>query len=406
MNIKSLILFGPLNKKLLIPFLLALNQILYNIFELYYPGKTNQIFESYSTSIGHMLILIIPHIKFFSTKEKEYTSKIGLMNQNYCSKNFCHYLILIVLYNIETILLFINSLIDKNNENVKLPHEHGPFTKESFTIILIAIASYFFFKSKNYSHNIVSIGFFIIMALLMDFIFNNFENEYSGSDFKNFIINFAIILFEVINFCYQKYMIDNLYHYYYNVVFALGLDLFICNTISLPAFLLNEKLKKRFLESFDDLQFLIPRFFIVMIFQFIYFLLRILTLVYYTPTHLLICLSLSKFIVSLIDKGSNLKYISIIPFLFQFFSLMVYLEIIELNFCGLNKNTKRNIALREEQDMLLGINNRNTIDEDIETSPGYYINAPPARDTKNRNTAQNDVMNIEMKSAQDKFDWD
>ena len=33
-------------------------------------------------------------------------------------------------------------------------------------------------------------------------------------------------------------------------------------------------------------------------------------------------------------------------------ALLIYLEIFELNFCGLNKNTKRNIDLRAKEDLL------------------------------------------------------
>ena len=114
-------------------------------------------------------------------------------------------------------------------------------------------------------------------------------------------------------------MIDNLYHFFYNVVFALGLDLFICNTLTLIFYLFQEEYRKLLSKSFEDSGLLISRFFITMIFQFIYFLLRILTLVYFTPTHLLICLSLSKFIVLLINKDSSLKYLSIIQIYFSIF---------------------------------------------------------------------------------------
>ena len=406
---KYFLTFGSVNKKTLIPFLLALWKLLYNIFELFYPGNKNQIIESYSTSIGHMLILIIPKIMLFSANEKQFTSKIGLMNKTCSKKNFCHYFGLIILYNMETISLFISIMLDKKNSHLKLPHEHGPFTRESFTIIFIVFISFFFLKYKYYSHNIISLIIFIIMSILMDLILDNFAEEYANRDYNIVIIFFIVIIFEVINFCYQKYMIDKLYHFYYNVVFALGLDLFICNSIALGYVLTNEEYKKSLIDNFDNLGLLIPRFFIIMIFQFVYFLLRILTLVYFTPTHLLICLSLSKFLVSLIDKESSLKYLSIIPFIFQFFSLMIFLEIIELNFGGLNKNTKRNIAIREEQDRLLGEDSRNSImsltDSEVEYTPGYYCYTPSA-DYKNdiKESIEKESPIIEMKAQSDNVD--
>ena len=47
-----------------------------------------------------------------------------------------------------------------------------------------------------------------------------------------------------------------------------------------------------------------------------------------------------------------IKYLFIL-LLLQFFCLLVYLEIIELNFCGLNENIKRNIQIRAANEMAL-----------------------------------------------------
>ena len=406
MKTKSILTFGPLNKKLLIPFLLALNQILYNIFISYYPGKTNQILESYSTSIGHMLILIIPRIKFFA--KSELTTKKIFDEQKTCSKkSFCHYFILIFLYNIETLLLFGASILERNSpkqsDYVKLPHATGPFTKESFVVVFIAIVAYFLLKYKYYIHNIISLIAFIIMGIFIDIILEKFQEEFSGRSSTIIAIYFFELIVEVLNFCYQKYMIDILFHYFYNVVFALGLDLFICNTIGILFYFSSEELKASLLDSFDDWGLLIPRFIINMIFQFSYFLLRILTLVYFTPTHLLICLSLSKFIAVLINHDNSIKYLSIIPFLFQFFSLMIYLEIIELNFCGLNKNTKRNIQKRVQEEML-NQERPSNLDDEVEFSEGYYLNNRLTRmetsNTRDSSRKTRDTM-IELRASPD-----
>ena len=407
MNTKSILTFGPLNKKLLIPFLLALNQILYNIFISYYPGKTNQILESYSTSIGHMLILIIPRIKFFA--KSELTTKKIFDDQKTCSKkSFCHYFILIFLYNIETLLLFGASILERNSpkqsDYVKLPHATGPFTKESFVVVFIAIVAYFLLKYKYYIHNIISLIAFIIMGIFIDIILEKFQEEFSGRSSTIIAIYFFELIVEVLNFCYQKYMIDILFHYFYNVVFALGLDLFVCNTIGILFYFSSEELRASLLDSFDDWGLLIPRFIINMIFQFSYFLLRILTLVYFTPTHLLICLSLSKFIAVLINHDDSIKYLSIIPFLFQFFSLMIYLEIIELNFCGLNKNTKRNIQKRVQEEMLNQERPSNLDDDKVEFSEGYYLNNRLTRmetfNTRDTSRKTGDTM-IELRASPD-----
>ena len=54
---------------------------------------------------------------------------------------------------------------------------------------------------------------------------------------------------------------------------------------------------------------------------------------------------------------------------------LIFNEIIELNFCGLSYNTKRNIMLRAERDKEenYDLNRNDTNDSTIETSHGYII---------------------------------
>lgn len=47
---------------------------------------------------------------------------------------------------------------------------------------------------------------------------------------------------------------------------------------------------------------------------------------------------------------------------FQILSLLFYLEILEYNFCNLNKDTKRNIELRENDDMKKKLTNESFIE--------------------------------------------
>ena len=74
--------------------------------------------------------------------------------------------------------------------------------------------------------------------------------------------------------------------------------------------------------------------------------LYILNIYYFNPNYVLISFQFSKIADVLINENGNNKYYCIIFFVIQLFFLMVYLEIIELNFCDLNKNTKKNIEFR------------------------------------------------------------
>ena len=84
-------------------------------------------------------------------------------------------------------------------------------------------------------------------------------------------------------------------------------------------------------------------------------------------------------------KKTNYKYFSIILFIPQFLGLLIFLEIIELNFCKLNKNTKINIEKRELKEDLNDDDDQNDEDIDpeerkskqsiVEISPGYLVDS-------------------------------
>ena len=54
------------------------------------------------------------------------------------------------------------------------------------------------------------------------------------------------------------------------------------------------------------------------------------------------------FIECIAYKDKKNKYYTFIPFFVQIFVLLIYFEIIELNFFKLNENTTKNILKREE----------------------------------------------------------
>lgn len=59
-------------------------------------------------------------------------------------------------------------------------------------------------------------------------------------------------------------------------------------------------------------------------------------------------------------------------FILQIIFLLIFLEIIELNFCGLSDNIKKNIAKRADEDMNL-LKDNSIRDSIEEIAPGYII---------------------------------
>ena len=186
---------------LLIPFCFALNQIIYNIFNLFYPGIPNQILETYSSSIGHMLNLIIPRIKFLSTETNKLKAKQADGENKPPSKKWIlHYLILIFINSLEIILLLLPGFLQQDSSDTesslasKLPFMAGAFTIESIIIIFITIISFFLLKYRYYIHNNMSLVFFIGMDIIIDITLGNLRKEFLGKAPLIIFINFAEII--------------------------------------------------------------------------------------------------------------------------------------------------------------------------------------------------------------------
>ena len=119
---------------------------------------------------------------------------------------------------------------------------------------------------------------------------------------------------------------------------------------------------------------IIFKFLITYVLYFFFNLCFILSLFYYSPNHLFISTFVSKITAILLNPIYNNKLIVFILFILSFFCLLIYLEIIELNFYGLNKNVKRNIGKRANDEVILSKSlETEMIDISMdEYEPGYY----------------------------------
>ena len=188
------------------------------------------------------------------------------------------------------------------------------------------------------------------------------------------------IVLEIINFCYEAYMLNSLYYHFWTLNFSLGLFLFSLNSMTLIVILIigDPNGEKNFINNFFhyfeiEVGYIILRFFIEFILYGIFSqILRLLVLENLTPNHMLISYEISKLSNVLIKSTSLNKWFSIIPFILQFMSLMFFLEIFEYNFCNLNKNTKKNIDLREGSAMLMR-ESVGSVSSGIEFNEGYII---------------------------------
>ena len=151
-------------------------------------------------------------------------------------------------------------------------------------------------------------------------------------------------------------MMETLYYSYWNVSFIPGVASLLFYIIFSIAILSDPNKEQssmditvQFYSYFngENIGLRIGKIIIIFIFYIIMEPLIILILLYFRPDFILIVLQFSYITQNLIETTAD-KLFCIIFFIIQFIALMLHLEIFELNFCGLNKNTRRNINLRSK----------------------------------------------------------
>ena len=139
--------------------------------------------------------------------------------------------------------------------------------------------------------------------------------------------------------CYQKYMMEKLYYPYWNIAFIPGLIFF---PIALFLFLFQLDTQYYYIDSIEcnfsyyiSLKIVLP-----IIYNFIMCPLTIMIVYYFSPDYSLIITLLSCIceFLNFFIRRYRWEFIPIISFIFlciiQIFFIMIYLEILEINFCG------------------------------------------------------------------------
>ena len=150
----------------------------------------------------------------------------------------------------------------------------------------------------------------------------------------------------------NKYIMEKKFCSPYELCFYQGFIGLLLTTIYLFIF------PKNFTNYWESIEpkevFLFSAFVII---EFLYNIIILITINYYTAFHILICIIISEF-QPFFEDSINFEWtfvIAIIIYAFLFFILLIFIEVFELNFCGLQLNTKRNIEERAEKEKNLNI---------------------------------------------------
>ena len=159
--VKICIKLGEFNKKLILPFCLALTHlILILLGDIIKEDYKSHILESSAKGLGKLAVLIIPHIKFFSISNQKEKTKCK------CSKQtFKHYFILLFFFALESNAIYFSNILngsefEVSKKSIFLMKTEELSTKEGIEIILITIVSILLLKYKYFNHHLLSIIFF------------------------------------------------------------------------------------------------------------------------------------------------------------------------------------------------------------------------------------------------------
>ncbi len=378
---KQFIILGELSKKHLLPLFLALSYLTYLLINRFYPIKVkNNIIDLYSNSLGFAGIIIIPYIFKFTQNDIPNIPKEGEIQKN----KYLHYFILIVVFILYTAAREIPGFLYPG----QLSDSDDPFAYIGLEMICLTVVSVFLLKYKYYKHHILSIIGFVICGNACDLLLEYYPHILDSGPVL-MIIKIIGVIFDVIFFNVQKYMMEILYYPYWRINIILGITLFCATTIILIYVLIDKNSDVAFVVNFYkyfeyNAGLIIGKILLSTISFSIFTTLCILNIYYFNPNYFIINFQLSKFVLTLIDSENQKKFYCIIFFLLQTFFLLIYLEIIELNFLGLNYNTKRNIEIRGLQDLTgengrdssLGVTRTIDVNEDYTIIPDNNIKEP------------------------------
>ena len=357
----AFICFGQIDKKLIfIIFITTLSTLELILRSGDSVKNLNSILISLEEEIGPIIARVIVYFIFKPEKEE---------NEN--RKGFKYIIFLFLLKAVKSSYEVIYYYyIDEDVYNYK----NILNTLNGVAIILMTFGTFLLLKYKYYIHHYICMIIYCILGIVTDIIIGS----YFSLNYKYIYIYIIYVLDEVLLICYLKYMIDKLYYHYIEIVLYWGISGLFVKFIIYFSISIYE-----YINDIDGIlngiyiYFTETNIFIIIFYQFfyflsyygIYYLLLILMIFYLKPNHTIITDELYVFIRLFFYKDKPNKFYTLIPFAFQILALLFYFEILEFNFCNLNRNTIKNIENRERKEK----EKRKSFPSRIDLNNQYYI---------------------------------
>ena len=395
---KHLISFAKINKYFIFPFLCPI----FNVLAIYFWRKIESLNDKMMNEYIHFILNDLSYILggtpyillYYRQKENKYNdsdaNKIKYINKfkpnNKDIKNNSNkkWLIIIILILLAIIQSYLDTIFINNNNNNNLIEQF------LYALFFIPLFSKFILKQEIYKHQYLSLIISILCIIFIDIpIFFIFEQN----DIIPNIINFIIIICFSLSCVLIKYVFNTFFISPYKLCLLLGI-IFI--PINLIGYIIYSLIKYNDLSYFKDCfdfskvenkTIAIIYIIIYILFNSAYTIFIFIVIFYFSPLLYLVSDTIFYFIYYIIDvieygKLKNNGIVYPIVFFIMFLSSLVYNEIIILNFCGLNKNTKIFVEHRqiEESLELSQIHKnitldvlKNNDDDNVSINSDYYL---------------------------------
>ena len=240
-------------------------------------------------------------------------------------------------------------------------------------ILFTSIFYYLIFKAKLYNYHYLSIIIILLTGFIIDIVQANFQNDWESNEPERevgFIFSIVRVILLSFNYVIIKYTIEKKFASPYEIGAYSGiidLILFIIFALLDYKFFNLNPYNYDYFEDFDAKT--IFYFLCLMVTNLGIFLCCLIIVKNNTPCHIFIMFIIGQTAYFTQEIGDYIIVVIIGLIIMLFFSL-VFNEIIELNFCGLSRNTKKNINYRAKNEIIeSNLIKSLTIEEDNDINP-------------------------------------
>ena len=338
---------GKLSKNLIAPLCYLLVYIVVNIYYFYHEDNIVTFYlECFGMSTAESLIFFVSIIIKYAFKKK---SNKNPQNQNYIKDFFFPFFNSCISCSRWCFTLFRFEI--NYNDDEKIDISRDLYINNAGVLLFITLSTFLILKYKYYIHHVLSIIIIIILSLIIDLVLEN----YTHSNTFSLIGSIGFIIADGLLYTYLKYLIENKYYFFLDVFYIYGMLYFFCYLISFIIFIITHRLNGsnrilyifyNYYQEYGAWQTTSRFLFGLFVTGFIVDILEFVILDRLTPNYIIIGFEIGKIPSNIIETENDKKWVVLVLSILQVVSLLLYLEIIEFNFCKLNKNTKKNIERR------------------------------------------------------------